>query len=285
MVQQTHLYVCRCCLSRNQLDCTIVKGDAMKITTVPCLYDNYSYIISDQKSEGAAVVDPSEAWPIIKELERLGLTLTTILCTHHHNDHIGGIDDLLAEYGTIPVIGLGSDSARIPQLSIQLDDGDSFDLCGSSCRLIHTPGHTTGGVVYHLKDHLFTGDTLFGAGCGRLFEGSPEQMLASLRKICACDSDTKLYFGHEYTSINLRFATQVDPGNEAVKARIQKVEAQRLKNEPTTPTTLAEELETNPFLRYQDAAIIQYLEAHHNLMSREPEAVFALIRELRNSFS
>lgn len=258
----------------------------MDVIVVPCLFDNYAYIIYNEESREAAVVDPSEGWPIMRELGERGLTLKSILCTHHHHDHIGGLDDLINDApDNIRVLGYSGEAGRIPHLNELLNDGDTITVCGVSGQVFHTPGHTAGGLVYHVGDCLFTGDTLFGAGCGRLFEGTAGQMVRSLQKIIACGKDKKLYFGHEYTLTNLRFAAEVDPENEAVKKRFQHIENRRKIGEPSVPSTVAEELLTNPFLRCGEASILNSLESSTFLKDRDPETVFAQIRELRNSFS
>lgn len=258
----------------------------MDVVVVPCLFDNYAYIIYNEATREAAVVDPSEAWPVKRELGERGLMLTSVLCTHHHHDHIGGVDDLLDDGpDNIRVMGYRGEANRISQLNELLDDGDTVTVCGISGQVFHTPGHTTGGMVYHVGDCVFTGDTLFGAGCGRLFEGTAGQMMRSLQKITACGKDKKLYFGHEYTLTNLRFAAGIDPENEAVKKRFQHIENKRENGEPSAPSTVAEELLTNPFLRCGETSIISGLENRNLLKDSDPETVFAQIRELRNRFS
>ena len=257
----------------------------MKVITVPCLHDNYAYIIRNSKSAEAAVVDPSEAWPVMRELDKHGLRLTTVFCTHHHSDHIGGIDDLLDVYDNLRIIGFGKDQQRIPHINSPLEDGGAFSLWDKNGRMYHTPGHTTNSVVYHLNDCLFTGDTMFGAGCGRLFEGTPKHMVASLQRISSCSPQTHLYFGHEYTALNLRFAALLEPGNQAIQARQRKTEQCRDSNQPTSPSLLEEELLTNPFLRVTEPELIAYLKEHHALQADDPESVFTLVRELRNTFS
>jgi len=257
----------------------------MKVITVPCLFDNYAYILENSKNAEAAVVDPSEAWPIMRELDKRGLALTTVFCTHHHNDHIGGIDDLLEVYDDLRIIGFGQDQQRISHITEPLEDGGEFFLWDTRGQLYHTPGHTTNSVVYHLDDCLFTGDTMFGAGCGRLFEGTPGQMVASLQRISSCSPQTALYFGHEYTALNLRFAALLEPNNLEIQARQQKTEQYRASNVPTSPSLLEEELQTNPFLRVTEPELMAYLKEHHALQADDPESVFTLVRELRNTFS
>jgi len=257
----------------------------MEIITIPCLYDNYSYLIIGDNQADVSVVDPSEAWPVMRELGSRGLKLKAVLCTHHHHDHIGGTDDLLDEYPDLRVIGFKEDSGRIPQLTELLADEDSFTVGAVSGEMFHTPGHTSSSVVFHIDNKLFVGDTLFGAGCGRLFEGTVEQMTESLARIVSRGQGTELYFGHEYTALNLRFAAQVEPGNSAIQQRIRMVEEMRKSNKPSSPSTIEEELQTNPFLRPTEPGIIEYLEERVGLSNHEPVQVFTALRELRNHFS
>ncbi len=257
----------------------------MKVIVVPCLQDNYSYIIFDEQSGEAAVVDPSEAWPVLRELEKRQLRLQAVLCTHHHADHVGGLEAIIEECGRIRVIGFTGDHSRIPLLNELLADGQAFTVCGVSGSILHTPGHTTGGVVYHLENHLFTGDTLFCGGCGRLFEGTAAQMLASLDKIMGFDLDTLIYCGHEYTAVNLKFASQVEPENKETVKRVARVQMERARGLPSVPSTLADERKTNPFLRCREPAFIQQVQANHALKDTGPEALFAFVRGLRNNFS
>ena len=257
----------------------------MKVIVVPCLHDNYSYLIFDENSREAAVVDPSEAWPVLKELEANQLNLTSVLCTHHHADHIGGLEDLIDEVGKLRVIGFEGDRARIPLLNELLVDRDEFSVCGLSGSMLHTPGHTTGGVVYHLDNNLFTGDTLFGGGCGRLFEGTPAQMLASLEKLIHFHPDTLVYCGHEYTVVNLNFARQVEPDNDDTRKRLDQVEAIRKSGLPSVPSRMGDEYKTNPFLRCRESDFVKQLEKNYHIEDRNAEAVFAFVRGLRNNFS
>ncbi len=255
----------------------------MEVVVVPCLYDNYTYLIINGTQ--AAVVDPSEAWPVMNIIDDRGLELSAVLCTHHHHDHIGGLPDLLDEYGSLDVYGFFQDRTRIPLITKALQDNESFSVCGLEATVMHTPGHTSTHVIFRIEDHLFVGDTLFGAGCGRLFEGTAEQMVHSLDRIIACGSQCSIYFGHEYTELNLRFAAQVDPTNPAIAKRVARVAEIRREDRPSAPSTLKEELETNPFLRIEESAIIDQLEREQHLESSGRVAVFAALREQRNNFS
>lgn len=257
----------------------------MEIITIPCLYDNYAYIIVNEKSREAAVVDLPEAWPVMRELSARELKLTAVLCTHHHQDHIGGVDDVLEDYGDVAVFGYLADRKRIPHLNEFLEDNDCFQVCGFDVQLMHTPGHTSTSVVFKVENHLFVGDTMFGAGCGRLFEGTPEQMVHSLDRIVECGTDSKIYFGHEYTELNLRFAAEVDPANHEIGKRQARVADLRRQGTPSAPSTLAEELATNPFLRIEDASVIEQLQAGQHIANMDRISVFAALREKRNHFS
>ncbi len=255
----------------------------MNTIVIPCLIDNYSYLIVNEGC--AAVVDPSEAWPVMQEIGKRGLKLEAVLCTHHHHDHIGGVDDLLDEYDGLSVFGFHQDKNRIPSLTRPVEDNDRISVCGLEAEVLHTPGHTATHVVYKVEDCLFVGDTLFGAGCGRLFEGTPAQMLHSLDKIAACPPASRIFFGHEYTELNLRFSAEVDPTNQAVAERAAGVAELRRQNRPSTPSTLAEELASNPFLRSEDASIIEKLRVDGTISTADRVDVFAALRELRNHFS
>lgn len=255
----------------------------MEVVTIPCLYDNYSYLIIHGLD--AAVVDPAEAWPVMQQVSDRGLTLQAALCTHHHNDHVGGLQDLLDEYQDLRVYGFHQDRKRIPLLTDLVEDRERLLVCGLDVEILHTPGHTLTHIVYKIEDSLFVGDTLFGAGCGRLFEGTPEQMVGSLDRILACSNNSKLYFGHEYTELNLRFAAEVDPANEAITERAKRVARLRKQNQASTPSTIAEELKTNPFLRIEDAAIIDKLVDENRVSGTDRVQIFAALREIRNNFS
>jgi hydroxyacylglutathione hydrolase len=229
------------------------------ILPIACLKDNYAYLIHEAGASDAYVVDPSDSAPIAEALARTNLVLRGILVTHHHQDHVGGIDDLVAQWGTTLafVAGHASDRGRIPdQTAFVAAPADRFvttalTLAGRPLLARHIPGHTRGAIAWGLADagaaeipdDVFTGDTLFGAGCGRLFEGTPADMFASLTALASLPPETRLWFGHEYTASNLRFAASVEPDNQAVAARRAGLAAS------TTPTTVALERATNPFVR------------------------------------
>ena len=251
----------------------------MRVIPVPCLSDNYAYLVTRDGSNEAIVVDPSESEPVIAAIEREGLTLVAILCTHHHVDHVGGNEGLLARYGSKPVYAYASDKGRVPAQTVFVEEGEPFDVIGLSFTPLHVPGHTTGAVAYHVDGAVFTGDTLFVAGCGRLFEGTPAMMLASLAdKLGKLPPDTKVYCGHEYTVSNLRFAVHAEPDNRAAAEKLDRAKATRERGEPTVPSTIGEERETNPFMRC-DLASLQ-----DRYPGESAVDTFAAVRKAKDSF-
>ncbi len=252
-----------------------------EIEIVPALSDNYVYIAHDAAGGATAVVDPAEAAPVIAALERRGLALTHILNTHHHFDHIGGNAELVERYGA-PVIGPRADSARIPGLDVEVGDGDSYTVGAETARVFDVPGHTSGHIAFWFEESraLFCGDTLFALGCGRMFEGTPEQFWSSLDKLRALPDDTRVYCGHEYTQSNARFALSVDPDNEALQAASRRIDDLRSRGERTIPSALGEEKLANPFLRADDPAMQRLV----GMEGAAPEAVFAEIRRRKDSF-
>ena len=225
----------------------------MRVEIIPCLRDNYSYIIIDEKNNTACVVDPSEAAPIISFLRKENIKLKYILNTHHHFDHIGGNEDLKKEFKSI-VVGFKEDSKRIPGIEVLLEDGEIWKAENFLAKIIHVPGHTTGHICFHFfKDQLvFTGDTLFSLGCGRVFEGTHEEMFLSLNKIKSLPKETKIYCGHEYTQNNANFCIKHDFENQKLKKRIELINKQRENGQPTIPITIRDELDCNIFLRAKD---------------------------------
>jgi len=229
----------------------------MQVIPIPCLSDNYAYLLVCPTTRDAAVVDPSQAAPVIAEVERSGVKLVAILNTHHHWDHVDGNNGLISNYPDLRVYGYASDRGRIPGQTDFLDEDQTFSFGRLSGHITHNPGHTTGAITYYLEGCAFTGDTLFAAGCGRLFEGTPADMYMSLnKKIGSHPDDTMLYFGHEYTLANLKFAQYMEPGNPHISTRMEKVAELRKSGAFTTPSTLAEERQTNPFMRCQIPEII-----------------------------
>ncbi len=256
----------------------------VEVVPIPCFEDNYAYLLVDRAAGETAVVDAPEAEPILAALAERSLRLTALLCTHHHWDHVGGNEALAAAFPGLDVVGLESDAARIPGITRTLDDGADVEVVGLRATCLHTPGHTVGAVCFHVaaKGWLFTGDTLFGGGCGRLFEGSAEQMQASLARLAALSGDTKVWFAHEYTAANLRFAARVEPDNPALRGRYERVRRQRTAGVVTCPSTLAEERATNPFLRWHEPTVIDAARAH-GATGDTPTEVFAAIRRWKDT--
>jgi len=222
----------------------------MKIQIIPCLQDNYSYLIIDEENNIACVIDPSEADPIIKYLEENNIKLKFILNTHHHYDHVGGNQKLKEKYGA-SVVGYKGDEKRIPKIDILLNDQETWIYKNFEAKIIHVPGHTLGHICFYFykEESVFTGDTLFSLGCGRIFEGTYSQMLNSLMKLKELPESTKVYCGHEYTKKNLDFCLTHDANNKNLKTKVHHVD-ERLKNGlPTIPSTIKDELECNIFLR------------------------------------
>jgi hydroxyacylglutathione hydrolase len=222
----------------------------MKIEIIPCLQDNYSYLIIDEKNNIACVVDPSESDPIIKYLENKKIKLKFILNTHHHYDHVGGNKELKKKYGA-KIIGYKGDKDRIPAIDILVDDQEIWEEENFKAKIIYIPGHTLGHICFYFYDNksVFTGDTLFSLGCGRIFEGTYSQMYESLKKLKELPTDTKIFCGHEYTLNNSKFCMTHDPNNKNLKNKITEI-TKKIQNQlPTIPSTIKEELECNVFLR------------------------------------
>ena len=225
----------------------------MKVEIISCLQDNYSYLIIDETNNLACIVDPSEASPVIDYLKNKNINLKYILNTHHHFDHIGGNKELKKKYNSI-VVGFKHDSERIPEIDICLEDNEIWKSDNFVAKIIHVPGHTKGHICFHFYNDklLFTGDTLFSLGCGRIFEGTYEQMFSSLNKIKAMPLDTQIYCGHEYTLNNSKFCIKHDSENLNLKKKIQNIQIKLKNSLPTIPSTLKEELDCNIFLRAKD---------------------------------
>jgi hydroxyacylglutathione hydrolase len=228
----------------------------MQITTLRALTDNYIYMFLGDASSEAAVVDPGESSPVLKYLKETGRRLTAILVTHHHGDHTGGIRDLLKHYPAIPVFGSVNDRGRFASQSAYLKEGDDVEVCGIHARVLEVPGHTKGHCAYFFASDtggdLFSGDTVFGGTIGNMFEGTPEVMFESIRKIRALPPRTRIWCSHEYTLQYVREAVSVDPGNSRLAARLKKLEADASSGKPTVPLLLEEECATNPFFRWDD---------------------------------
>lgn len=253
----------------------------LEIVTVPCLTDNYAYLAHDDATETTAVIDVPEVLPVLNALRGRGWRASHILITHHHNDHIAGVEALAAASGA-RIFGAAADRHRLPPLDEAFAEGDSLRIGMDEGHVIAVPGHTSGHIAFHFPASrvVFTADSLMSCGCGRLFEGTPAQMWNSLSKLAALPPETLICSGHEYTQSNIRFALAVDPQNAALRARADRVEALRAVSAPTVPVTLAEELATNPFLRADDAAL--------RLAAGLPDApaaeVFAALRAMKDRF-
>ena len=241
----------------------------MRIMTVPCLKDNYAYLIAS--GDSCAMVDPSEPGPVVAALDREGLKLTHILNTHHHGDHTGGNLALKERYGAL-VVGAEHDSHRIPGLDIGVNEKTGWDFAGHAVQVLEVPAHTRGAITFVIDGNAFTGDTLFVMGCGRLFEGDAAMMAASLAKLKALPDATRIWCGHEYAASNGRFALTLEPGNAALQARIKTLRT------PSVPATLAEEKATNPFLRADSREIRKTL----GMENADAVSVFAEIRSRKD---
>ncbi len=222
----------------------------MKVEIIKCLQDNYSYLLINEKNQNACVVDPSEAKPIISLVEKKNINLKFILNTHHHYDHIGGNNELKKKYGA-KIVGFKNDKNRIPDIDILVVNNQTWSNENFEAKIIHIPGHTSGHICFYFsKDKIaFTGDTLFSLGCGRIFEGTYEQMFDSLNKLKKLPSDTKIYCGHEYTLKNSIFCLRHEKNNKNLEKKIFEIEDKLKNNMPTVPSTIGEELACNIFLR------------------------------------
>ena len=253
----------------------------MLITPIPCLTDNYAYIIYDKNSKTIGVVDPSEAKPIISFLKKEEMKLNYILNTHHHFDHIGGNLELKKIYNA-KVLGFEGDKHRIPGIDITVKDKEVWNFGNSAVKIFHIPGHTLGHICFFFEKEkiVFTGDTLFSLGCGRIFEGDHKQMLDSLNKIKKLPKDTQIYCGHEYTSKNAEFCMKYDSDNVNLKKKFETIKKLRSENLPTIPTTLEDELNTNIFLRCDQ----NDLKIKLNMKNQEDFKIFKKVRDLKDSF-
>ena len=261
-----------------------ITSQSLSILTVPAFDDNYLWLIHN--GQEAIVVDPGDATVILQALAQHGLRLSAILLTHHHSDHIGGVDELLTHF-TVPVYGPAHDG--IDSVTVPLDDADQITIEALHLHfdVIAVPGHTFGHIAYYAKqlDAVFCGDTLFAGGCGRLFEGTPAQMLNSLDQLAALPENTAVYCAHEYTLSNLAFAAEVEPGNQALHARIAREQQKRHEGIPTVPTQIGLEKQTNPFLRTREATVIARLVQTERVIAGQDEASnFGALREWKNNF-
>ncbi|WP_439136092.1 hydroxyacylglutathione hydrolase [Pseudomaricurvus sp.] len=256
----------------------------LKIIPVPAFTDNYLWLLHLEGSNQAYVVDPGDAAPIEEALKQHGLELAGIMVTHHHGDHTGGIKKL-TENRSIPVYG--PDSPNISTITLPLKEGDSLSIGGNTeFKVFEVPGHTLDHIAYHSPADaaLFCGDTLFAAGCGRMFEGEPRQMQASLAKLASLPKETEVYCAHEYTLANLKFAQAVEPDNETLQARVKQAEQVRASGGFTVPSVLGMELDTNPFLRVHTPSVIESANRQEPNEVNEPWQVFAVLRRWKDNF-
>jgi hydroxyacylglutathione hydrolase len=254
---------------------------ALEIVQLPVLNDNYVYLVHDAPSGQTAVVDPAVAAPVLAAAQQRGWRISHILNTHHHGDHVGGNLEIKQATGA-KVIGPAYDRDRIPGLDQAVDETTGAEFAGHAARVFFVPGHTRGHIAYHFKESaaLFCGDTLFSIGCGRLFEGTPQQMWSSLLKLRALPDETRVYCAHEYTESNCRFAVTVDPDNAALAKKAAEVHATRRQGRSTVPSTLGSEKSCNPFLRADQPSLMRRFAS----VGTDPAAVFGAIRAAKDSF-
>ncbi|NKE44336.1 hydroxyacylglutathione hydrolase [Roseomonas frigidaquae] len=230
---------------------------AVKVEAVPCLEDNYLWLLRDGPTGAVAICDPGEAAPAIAAVEAAGGKLDAILLTHHHGDHIDGVAELKARFPEARIIGGKPDAHRLPKLDLAVDEGDTVHFGAAEAKVMHLPGHTTGHIAFHFAaDHfLLCGDVVFALGCGRPLEpGGMEALFKSFQRLAKLPPDTRFCCGHEYTEANARFALTIEPGNKALRAEAEAASALRAAGRPTVPTTLAQELVANPYFRARDLA-------------------------------
>ncbi|MCR9262022.1 MAG: hydroxyacylglutathione hydrolase [Pseudomonadaceae bacterium] len=253
----------------------------IEVVQIPCLNDNYGYLIHEPGSGLTATIDTPEVAPINAALEQRGWRLTHIFNTHHHFDHAGGNEALKEQWGCT-VVGADNDAARIPGIDQRVVDGDRFAFGDVEVTVFEVPGHTSGHIAFYLASQamVFVGDTLFALGCGRLFEGSPQQMWSSLQKLMALPDETVVYCAHEYTQANAAFALSVEPDNPDLQKRSQQIDQLRAKGEPTVPTSIGLERATNPFVRPSSSG----LRAQIGLESASDVEVFAETRRRKDNF-
>ena len=253
----------------------------IEIIQIPLLSDNYSYIIVDTNTNITGCIDPSVAEDIVNVLQNRGMDLNFILNTHHHQDHVGGNQELKEMYNC-KIIGCYDDQNRIPGIDIKLKDSEEFNIGESIFKVIDTPGHTIGHISFYFKDQnfLFCGDTIFSLGCGRLFEGSYEQMTESILKIRSLPDSTKIFCGHEYTESNAKFAEFLDPGDVLLKKKILNIKKDRLESKPTIPVTLEEEKKLNPFMKFDNQKYLDSIKIE-NISNAEN---FKKIRIMKDNF-
>lgn len=254
---------------------------ALEIVTVPCRSDNYAYLVHNAATNETAIIDAPEAAPLLNALETRGWVPSTVIITHHHLDHVEGLSGIKANYD-LTVVGGAADAHRLPDLDVKISEGDTFEICGHSAQIFDVSGHTVGHLAFYIPDAnaVFTADSLMALGCGRVFEGTMEQMWNSLSKLAALPEDTIVYSGHEYTAANAKFALTIEPENPDLLARCKAISEKRAKSEPTVPSKLSVELATNPFLRAGNEKLRKSL----NMESATDAEVFAEIRTRKDNF-
>ena len=258
----------------------------MAIIIVPQLSDNFAYLVIDDASKECAVVDCAEADKVIAAAKQHGVKLTAVLTTHWHGDHSGGNEDIAAKVPGIKIYGAKAEGGRIPALTNPVADGDTVEIGALAGRVIGIPAHTNGHVAYHFPklNAVFTGDTMFVAGCGRVFEGKADTMVSSLAKLAALPDSTQVYCGHEYTEKNLRFALTLEPGNSALKAKHDWAVKVRADGKWTVPSSIADEKKTNPFLRTDSPELRASIKKIDPAIANDPIAIFAKARELKDHY-
>jgi len=253
----------------------------LEIVTVPCRSDNYAFLVHNPETGQTAIMDAPEADPLLEALKTRGWTPDTVLLTHHHADHVEGLAGIQDAF-EVSVVGAAADAHRLPKLDQAVAEGDDLEICGHSAQIFDVSGHTVGHIAFYVPQAsaVFTADSLMALGCGRVFEGTMEQMWASLSKLAALPPDTVVYSGHEYTAANAKFALTIEPENADLQARIRDISEKRTKSLPTVPSKLSLELATNPFLR----ANLAQVKASLGLEEASDAAVFAEIRTRKDNF-
>jgi hydroxyacylglutathione hydrolase len=253
----------------------------LDIVRIPVLNDNYVWLIREPQSGCVGVVDPAVAGPVLAEADKRRWKITHILNTHHHGDHVGGNREIKASTGCI-IVGNRRDKARIPGIDVEVDDGDHYRFGEAEAEIFFIPGHTSGHIAYAFRDQraLFCGDTIFALGCGKMFEGTPQQFWTSLSRLRALPDDMRVYCAHEYTQSNARFALTVETDNQQLKARSASIDSARARGEATVPSLLGEEKATNPFLRADVLSVQQAV----GMAGGDPVAVFAEVRHRKDVF-